>query len=211
MGLIKEINSELTRFAVDIASLKPDPKNARLHSEENIKAIMKSLEEVGQQTPIIHFKGVVLKGNGTLEAAKRLGWKKIAALPFEGNAKKQKFYKHADNRTAEMAEWDSQLLAVDLEELKNLGYQEELEEIFNWKPDETVSGIVGQNSKERLEIFQAATIKQIVLYFSGEEYTVVIERMEKIKEENSINDNTALFLFLLKSHEDNKSKNQPEV
>ena len=60
---------------VDIKTLKPDPGNARRHDKRNLQAIADSLNQFGQRKPIVvTADGIVLAGNGTLEAAKLLGW-----------------------------------------------------------------------------------------------------------------------------------------
>ena len=104
-----------------VADLSLDPANARKHSEKNLKAIAASLEKFGQRKPIVVHKGVVIAGNGTLEAAKSLGWKEIAIteVPDDWDNETAKAYALADNRTAELAEWDESILAQTLLELKD--------------------------------------------------------------------------------------------
>jgi hypothetical protein len=106
-------------------SLKPDSRNARKHSLRNIEAIAASLEKFGQQKPIVvTTDGVVLAGNGTLEAARTLGWKQISVTtaPADWDEATAKAYALADNRTAELAEWDDQVLASQLVELDTAGW-----------------------------------------------------------------------------------------
>jgi ParB-like chromosome segregation protein Spo0J len=106
--------------------LTPDPNNARTHDETNLKAIEGSLREFGQRKPIvIDQQGVVVAGNGTVEAARRLGWSEIQAvrIPADWSADRIKAFALADNRTAELAEWDAQILADQLLELDSVGYE----------------------------------------------------------------------------------------
>lgn len=107
---------------VRIEDLKPDPRNARVHGERNIEAIRKSLEEFGQRKPIVVHKGVVIAGNGTVEAAKLLGWDRIGVVyaPDGWPKKKAAAFAIADNRTAELAEWDDQMLQQQLGELSEM-------------------------------------------------------------------------------------------
>jgi len=106
---------------ISIAQLSLDPKNARKHSEKNLKAIAASLEKFGQRKPIVVHRGVVLAGNGTVEAAKSLGWTEIevAEVPDDWDNDTAKAYALADNRTAELAEWDESELAKQLLELQD--------------------------------------------------------------------------------------------
>jgi len=60
------------------AELSLDPANVRKHDRRNLDAIKASLRKFGQQKPIVvDTKGIVLAGNGTLTAAKELGWSEI--------------------------------------------------------------------------------------------------------------------------------------
>ena len=106
---------------ISITDLSLDPKNARKHSARNLEAIAASLEKFGQRKPIVVHRGVVLAGNGTLEAAKSLGWTEIdiAEVPDDWDNDTAKAYALADNRTAELAEWDESELAKQLLELQD--------------------------------------------------------------------------------------------
>ena len=108
------IAPDLRPLARPIASLREDPKNARKHDKKNLDAIAKSLTEFGQRKPIVALAdGTVIAGNGTLAAAKALGWSEIAVATFEDEAK-AKAYAIADNRAGELASWDDELLAESL-------------------------------------------------------------------------------------------------
>lgn len=103
-----------------ISELTLDPKNARKHSQKNLDAITASLKQFGQRKPIvITTKGLILAGNGTVEAAKALGWDYIdvAIAPKDWDENTAKAYALADNRSAELAEWDQIVLAETLLEL----------------------------------------------------------------------------------------------
>lgn len=102
-----------------IADLSPDPANARKHGQRNIETIVASLRRFGQVTPIVvDSSNVVRKGNGTLEAAKVLGWDTIDAIRTELKGSEATAYAIADNRTAELAEWDEDVLLDTLEALQ---------------------------------------------------------------------------------------------
>lgn len=111
---------------VAIDSLTSDPDNARSHPEQNLKAISGSLETFGQVKPlIVNGQSIVLAGNGTLEAAKSLGWTEIevAQVPAHWTWEQQRAFALADNRTAELAIWDSEKLAAQLLELDAVGWE----------------------------------------------------------------------------------------
>ena len=90
-----------------VEELHIDPANVRKHSARNIDAIKSSLARFGQQKPIVvDGKGVVRAGNGTLEAARELGWTKIEAVRSDLVGPEMTAFAIADNRTSELAEWD---------------------------------------------------------------------------------------------------------
>lgn len=96
---------------VPIEKLRPDPKNVRLHPVKNLDAIKASLAEFGQIKPIVVSKPVrgiytVAAGNGTYDVALDLGWPELSAIVFPGTVEQARRYALADNRTAELAEWD---------------------------------------------------------------------------------------------------------
>jgi ParB-like chromosome segregation protein Spo0J len=93
-----------------IGALSLDPANVRKHGARNLDAIKASLRRFGQQKPIvIDAKGVVLAGNGTLQAAKELGWVEIDIVRTALEGTQATAFAIADNRTAELAEWDEKL------------------------------------------------------------------------------------------------------
>lgn len=107
--------------AVKIDTLALDSDNARKHSDRNLLAIKESLSRFGQRKPIVVRGSKVLAGNGTLEAARALGWTEIqiAEAPDDWDEDTAKAYALADNRTAELAEWDESVLARQLLELED--------------------------------------------------------------------------------------------
>lgn len=105
-----------------IAKLLADPRNARVHNEENIEAIKDSLRRFGQQKPIvIEEGGRIIAGNGTLEAARQLGWRKVATTKSSLTDLEADAYGIADNRSAELASWNDEALAATLRRLEASG------------------------------------------------------------------------------------------
>ena len=105
-----------------VEALRPDQRNARLHSGEQVARIAESIAAFGFNVPVlIDEKGGVLAGHGRVLAAKRLGLKEAPAIVLDhlGEAQRRAFM-IADNRLAELAFWDEGRLRLELEELKNL-------------------------------------------------------------------------------------------
>ncbi len=107
-----------------LTDLVSDPNNARKHDEKNLEAIKGSLTQFGQRKPIVIGAGnVVIAGNGTLAAAKSLGWNEIEVVrvPDDWTPEQAKAFALADNRTAELATWDNAVLQQQLSELESAG------------------------------------------------------------------------------------------
>lgn len=136
---------------VRLDSLQLDPNNARKHSQKNLDAITASLVKFGQQKPLVVHRGVILAGNGTLTAARSLDWQEIviSEAPDEWNEATAKAYALADNRSAELAEWDEGILTVALLELDDLGWN--IENMGFEMPQVVEPEIVGTD-----EIFEPA-------------------------------------------------------
>jgi ParB-like chromosome segregation protein Spo0J len=105
-----------------ITELSLDPSNVRKHSRRNLDAIKASLRKFGQQKPIVvDAKGIVLAGNGTLTAAQELGWTEIQIVRTELEGVEAIMFAIADNRTAELAEWEEDKLNAVLKSLQDEG------------------------------------------------------------------------------------------
>lgn len=104
-----------------LTALTFDPNNARKHDNKNIEAIAGSLKQFGQRKPIVITEdNIIVAGNGTVTAAKQLGWTdiKVVRVPKDWDANQIKAFALADNRTAELAEWDKDILAKQIIELQ---------------------------------------------------------------------------------------------
>jgi ParB-like chromosome segregation protein Spo0J len=113
------IAAPLRRLAVPVGRLKADPGNARTHDDRNIDAVAASLSRFGQQKPVVcDSGGRLIAGHATLLAARRLGWTHLAAVRSDLAGPERTAYGIADNRTAELAAWDTQALAAALAELQ---------------------------------------------------------------------------------------------
>ena len=102
-----------------LASLLPDPRNARTHPKRQVEQIAASIREFGFANPIlVDAEDTIIAGHGRLLAAKALGMTEVPtiALPHLSEAQ-QRALRLADNRIALGAGWDLDLLKVELAEL----------------------------------------------------------------------------------------------
>ncbi|MDE7363473.1 MAG: ParB N-terminal domain-containing protein [Ruminococcus sp.] len=120
--------------------LIPYANNARTHSREQITKLRSSLREFGFINPIIIDKNFnVIAGHGRFSAAKEENYTEVPCVFVEHFTEAQKkAYILADNRMALDAGWDEDLLAVEMEELQNLGFD---------------LGLTGFDEKELADLF----------------------------------------------------------
>jgi ParB-like chromosome segregation protein Spo0J len=129
---------------VAIDSIQHDPANVRRHPERNLAAIKGSLARFGQQRPVVvDNRGIVLAGNGTLAAARELGWATINIIRTSLTGSEATAYSIADNRTSETSEWDQQGLADILAALRT--EDEQLVAAAGYSPDELATLLGEQN------------------------------------------------------------------
>ncbi len=112
-----------------ITDLKPYSCNARTHSEKQLRQIAVSIEEFGFTNPVLIKKGgQIIAGHGRVEAAKLLGRTHVPTIELGHLSPEQvRAYIIADNRLAEKAGWDMDILAVEFEALSELGLDFDLE------------------------------------------------------------------------------------
>jgi len=107
-----------------IDTLIPYANNARTHSDDQIKKIQASLREFGFVNPVlIDANRGVIAGHGRIEAAKREGMTEVPCVFVEHLTDAQKrAYILADNRLAELAGWDMDILKLELDALADLDF-----------------------------------------------------------------------------------------
>jgi DNA modification methylase len=112
-----------------VASIRPNPKNARTHSRKQLRQIAASIREFGLLNPlIVDGANMVLAGHGRLEAARLEGMSQVPVVRFDHLSEAQKrAYVIADNRIAEQAGWDREILSLELGELADLLPTEEID------------------------------------------------------------------------------------
>lgn len=174
---------------VKIASLSTDPENARKHSSKNINAIAASLTNFGQQRPLVVWDNIIIAGNGTVEAAKSLGWTDISIIrvPADWTSDQARAYALADNRTAELAEWDPETLAGQLVDLDSMGFNvAELGFTLDaGKPSDFLDGLSVDETPGDLEDdgpFVASEKYPLPYGFTSEQRETVIKAINRARE-----------------------------
>lgn len=105
---------------VPVDKLKPYPRNNKTHPEPQIDLLMKAIKAQGWRAPITvsNQTGYIVRGHARLEAAKRLGLKSVP-VDYQNYASTaaERADRIADNKLAELAEWDLPALKEELLEL----------------------------------------------------------------------------------------------
>lgn len=109
---------------VPVDDLVPYANNAKIHSPEQINQIRGSLREFGFVTPVlIDFDNNIIAGHGRVMAARAEGMEQVPCVMVSNLTDAQrKAYILADNRLAEVAQWDLKALEIELEGLKELDF-----------------------------------------------------------------------------------------
>ena len=143
MNITKAKNIEL--LALD--ALTPYDKNARLHTRVQIEKIAKSIAAFGFNNPIlIDSDQGIIAGHGRLEAAKFLGLESVPVIRLDHlSDKERRAYILADNRLADLSQWDEELLGQEVAELQ----EAELDfDAMGWTEDELEALIAGLDDTE---------------------------------------------------------------
>ena len=165
---------------VALGSISPDPANTRKHSRRNLDAIKASLRRFGQQKPIVvDSRGTVLAGNGTLAAATELGWSEIQIVRTALAGVDATAFGIADNRTAELAEWDDNLgdvlAALKAEDfpLEEIGFDEADLGKFD----------VAEASMPELPNGDRAPFRQMTFTVHDDQFATIEKALQKAKSE----------------------------
>ncbi|MDY8025245.1 DNA modification methylase [Paenibacillus polymyxa] len=146
---------------VNVETLIPYIKNAR-NNEKAVDYVATSIESYGFKNPIlIDSNNEIIAGHTRLLAAKKLGLKQVPTILVDDLTPEQvKAFRIADNKTAEYADWNFELLAQELEELKLADYDlsltgfdmSECEKLLDTLHEETVDDEDDFNVEEALPV-----------------------------------------------------------
>ena len=188
---------------VAVDKLIPYAKNSRTHSEKQIAEIAASIKEFGFRQPILVDGLGIIAGHGRLLAARKLNLKQVPTIDCSDlTAAQKKAYIIADNKLAMNAGWDSELLAVEMEELLKgnfnleiLGFTEnELEELLNTTPQEAELGLLPD---EKLDNFLNGDTKILRLAYDEQEFESVVNGLQTLQEKLKVEDFSTIVMALI--------------
>lgn len=188
-----------------LGDLTQDPRNARKHNPRNVGLIVDALQEVGAgRSIVIDENGVILAGNATYEAAAEAGINKVVVVQTNGDEiiavqrrnltpKQKTRLALFDNRTAETAEWDSDVLEelssegltdgmFREDELEDVFEADKLEDLIGGKLDEDLVDRKSIEDQKRREIRPVLVAADVAIFEEALEATGILDRGEALIE-----------------------------
>jgi len=128
---VRQLREQETKRQIEripVAQLTRCKTNARTHSPKQLRQIAASIKRFGFTVPVlVNVQNEILAGHGRVEAAKLLGLTEVPVLRLDHlSPVEQRAYVLADNRLAELAGWDRETLALELQSLIELDFAVEL-------------------------------------------------------------------------------------
>jgi ParB-like chromosome segregation protein Spo0J len=182
-----------------ISDLIPYARNARKHPERQIMQLAGSIREFGFVNPVIvDADGSIVAGHGRVLAAQRLGLNEVPTLSVEHLTPQQvKAFRLADNRLAEVSEWDFELLALEIEDIgADVDWLE-----FKMPPEDTIvdtiSNVKGHDFEEKLENHLASGFRTMQMAFRVEDFDRVMTALSTASKKLEVDTNTDCVIKLL--------------
>jgi ParB-like chromosome segregation protein Spo0J len=125
-AMATDSDGSVAKFAVElwpIEKVQPYDRNPRVN-DDAVDAVATSLAEFGFRQPIVvDGDGVIIVGHTRWKAAKKLGLARVPVhIATDLSADQVRAYRIADNQTATLAEWDFELLPIELKDLQQAEY-----------------------------------------------------------------------------------------
>lgn len=152
---------------IKLKDLKPYEKNAKIHTQEQVEQIMKSIEQFGMNDPIAVWgeDNLIVEGHGRLEALKQLGHDEVECIRLDHlSDEERKAYTLAHNKLTMNSDFDFDILDEELNNILNIdmtdfGFlesEEEIEKEKEEKPEVEFGEVIGEEHN------------YIILYFDNE-------------------------------------------
>lgn len=203
-----------------ISTLKPYPNNPR---KGNIKVIAESLKAYGQYKPVTvnQRTGEILAGNHTVEAARSLGWEKVAVAFVDVDDAVAAKIVAIDNRSSDLGRYDNDALLDLLNSLPTLdgsGYDaSDLDDLKALMEESTVPtvglygnvgvGETGQNSvattpslDEYRDRYAEKATRMLIADYPNDTYVWLMDKLGAYRKENDLTSNADAIIHILEGH-----------
>lgn len=167
-----------------IKSIRPYEKNPR-RNDEAVDAVAASIREFGWQQPIVVDKdGVIIAGHTRYKAAKKLKCDTVPVVVADDLTEDQvKAYRLADNKTGELAEWDTALLGEELAELADFDMSQfgfdNYEEVQDIEPIDQVGSTTAAMEHKMM-------IDKTTIGMTEEEYSEIMKKLDNYVDINGV-------------------------
>lgn len=140
-----------------VERLVPYARNPRTHSEEQVARIAASIVEFGFNNPVlVDSRAGVIAGHGRLLAARKLGLAEVPVIVLDHlDENQRRAYVLADNRLSELAGWDNEMLALELKELADAGFDATLAGFDSKEIDDCIAALERAVESDAAEVEDA--------------------------------------------------------
>lgn len=191
---------------IKLSQVKPNPNNPRKIKQEQLNKLKKSIQEFPEMLemrPIVLDKDkMILGGNMRLKALQQLGYDEVPFIEVDNlTPEQQKQFIIKDNLN--YGDWDWDILNTtnwDLEDIEDWGL-----DLPKWLNDDEVEPEFDEDINHKyLHTYINSKVKQIVMFLSAEQYEQAIGDMEKIMENEGLESNTEVILYLIEKYYETK-------
>ncbi len=166
-----------------IEQLKPYEKNTRKHKDYDVGEIAKSIEAYGFCDPIgIWGENIIVEGHGRLLAAKKLNMKEVPCIRLDHMTDEQRRgYAIVHNKTAELSEYDFEILAQELQEIDLSDFDFDFPEVFEFETNEEPQEQEQEKVNERERTYKLYNLQYNDLERTAGKYQMPIIQKEIIE------------------------------
>lgn len=201
---------------IDIEQIKPYKNNPREIPIEAVDSVKKSIQEFGNNQPIvIDQNNVIVVGHTRWRALKNLGKKKAYVIKKDFNNSESIAYRIMDNRSGETAKWEKNLLKQEIETLQENDFNLDLtglnfDEIEKYLETEPVfnppNNMIADFNTDEIKA-PTSTVKMVQLYFTTEQALQFRKMIEDLqKEYNKENATDTVYAIVEKEHKEYKKE-----
>ena len=180
-----------------------NPSNPRIIKDHKFQQLVKSIQDFPQMLEIrpivVDEQMVVLGGNMRLRACQEAKLKEVPVIiASELTPEQQKEFIIKDN--VGFGEWDWDMLANEWEQTTLVEWGLDVPK-FETIGEIDAKGRMAASLDEKLDTYMNASIKQVVLYYEFNAYEKIIQMLDKVAQENNLEDNSSVVEFLLQNYE----------
>ena len=162
--------------------LKPYDKNPR-NNEEAVKYVANSIKEFGFKVPIIIDKdNVIVAGHTRYKASKKLELQEVPCIVADDLTEEQiKAFRIADNKVSEIAEWDNDILAIEMEDISEFDMSD-----FGFIDNQEIEPINDEEIENTQRIENVLKFGKVQVIMTDEEFEELNEKFDNYVDENGV-------------------------